>query len=83
MESSRQEYWSGLSFPSLGDLPNPRIKPESPVLQVDSLPTEAPGKSHFKHDRIVAVPTASSFPGIQDLDVFSVPTLSLPRLGTQ
>ena len=36
MGFSRQEYWSGLSFPSPGDLPNPGIKPWSPVLQVDS-----------------------------------------------
>ena len=40
MGFSRQEYWSGLSFPSLGDLPKPGIKPASPALQVDSLPTE-------------------------------------------
>ena len=33
---SRQEYWSGLPFPSPGDLPNPGIEPESPALQVDS-----------------------------------------------
>ena len=38
---SRQKYWSGLSFPSLGDLPDPGIKPESPKLQADSLPSEA------------------------------------------
>ena len=31
MEFSRQEYWNGLSFPTSGDLPNPRIKPVSPV----------------------------------------------------
>ena len=40
---SRQEYWSGLPFPSPGDLPNPGIKPispASPALQVDSWPTE-------------------------------------------
>ena len=37
-EFSRQEYWSRLTFPSPGDLPNPGIKPESPVWQVDSLP---------------------------------------------
>ena len=37
MEFSRQRYWSGLPFPSPGDLPNPRIEPRSPVLQVDSL----------------------------------------------
>ena len=35
---SRQEYWSGLPFPSPGDLPDPGIKPKSPALQVDSLP---------------------------------------------
>ena len=34
MEFSRQEYWSGLTFPSPGDLPNPGIKPGSPELQV-------------------------------------------------
>jgi len=38
MRFPRQEYWSGLSFPSPGDLPNPRIKPASPAeLQVNSL----------------------------------------------
>ena len=36
----RQEYWSGLPFPSPGDLPDPGIKPGSPALQVDSLPSE-------------------------------------------
>ena len=40
----RPEYWSGLPFPSPGDLPNPGIKPSSPALQVDSLPAEPPGK---------------------------------------
>ena len=42
---SRQEYWSGLPFPSPGDLPNPGIKPGSPVLQADALPSEPSGKS--------------------------------------
>ena len=37
---SRQEYWSGLPFPSPGDLPDPGIKSGSPVLQADALPTE-------------------------------------------
>ena len=41
---SRQEYWSGLPFPSLGDLPSPGIKPGSPALQRDSWPSEPPGK---------------------------------------
>ena len=40
MGFSRQEYWSGLPFPSPGDLPDPGIEPESPSLQLDSLPTE-------------------------------------------
>ena len=37
MGSSRQEYWSGLQFPTPGDLPNLGIEPKSPVLQADSL----------------------------------------------
>ena len=36
MGFSRQEYWSGLPFPSPGDLPDPEIKPVSPTLQTDS-----------------------------------------------
>ena len=40
-----QEYWSGLPFPPPGDLPNPGIEPRSPTLQVNSLPSEPPGKS--------------------------------------
>ena len=45
MGFSRQEYWSGLPFPSPGDLPNPGIEPGSPALQADALPSEPPGKS--------------------------------------
>ena len=44
MEFSRQEYWSGLPFPSPGDLPNPGIEPRSSALQADALPSETPGK---------------------------------------
>ena len=47
MRFSRQGYWSGLPFPSPGDLPNPGIEPESPALQADPLPTELQGKPHF------------------------------------
>ena len=39
----RQEHWSGLPFPSPGDLSNPGIEPESPALQADSLPRAPPG----------------------------------------
>ena len=42
MEFSRQECWSGLPFPSPGDLPDPGIEPESPALQADSLQSEPP-----------------------------------------
>ena len=45
MGFSRQQSWSGLPFPSPGDLPNPGIKPGSPALQTDALPSEPPGKS--------------------------------------
>ena len=44
MGFSRQECWSGLPFPSPGDLPDPGIKPGSPTLQADALPSEPPGK---------------------------------------
>ena len=46
MEFSKQEYWSGLPFPSPLDLPDPGIKPRSPALQADALPSELPGKPH-------------------------------------
>jgi len=44
MEFSRQEYWSGLPFPSPGNLPDLRIEPGSPALQADTLLSEPPGK---------------------------------------
>ena len=44
MEFSRQVYWSGLPYPSPGDLPDPGIEPRSPALQADALPSEPPGK---------------------------------------
>ena len=52
MEFSRQEYWSRLLFPFSGDLPDPGIKPRSPALQADSLPTELQGE----HYTITSVP---------------------------
>ena len=48
MGFSRQEYWSGLPFPSPGYLPNPGIEPWSQALQADSLPTELPGKPQIE-----------------------------------
>ena len=44
MGFSRQEYWSGLPFPSPGDLPHPGIEPRSPALEADALTSEPPGK---------------------------------------
>ena len=46
MEFTKQEYWSGLSFPPLGDLADPGIEPGSPALQAVSLLCEPPGKHH-------------------------------------
>ena len=45
MGFSRQEYWSGLPFPSPGDLPHPGIEPGSPASLTDALLSEPPGKS--------------------------------------
>ena len=49
MRFSRQEYWSGLPFPSPGDLPDPGIELGSPALEADALTSEAPGKSLEGH----------------------------------
>ena len=47
MGFSRQEYWSGLPFPSPGDLPGSRVEPGSPALQADSLLTDPPENSQY------------------------------------
>ena len=67
MGFSRQEYWSGLSFPSPGDRPDPGIEPGSPTLQADSLPSEPPGKllmciSTCKHVALYRVGTQYLLP---------------------
>ena len=49
MGFSRQEYWSGVPFPSPGDPPDPGIEPRSPALQVDTLPSEPPEKPIKKY----------------------------------
>ena len=55
VEFSMQEYWSGLPFPSLGDLPDPGIEPTSPALQADSLPLSHQGSPHitFEYKRLI------------------------------
>ena len=61
MEFSRQEYWSGLPFPSPGGLPDLGIEPRSPASQADSLLTEILGK-------MSAIPYASHLMGNHDMD---------------
>ena len=48
MGFSKQEYWSGLPFPSPGDLPDPGIEPGSPSLQANALLSKPPGKIGFQ-----------------------------------
>ena len=52
MGFSRQEYWSGLPFPSPGDLPDPGIETRSPAFQADALTSEPPGKPKVRLDTI-------------------------------
>jgi len=79
MGFSRQEYWSGLPFPSPGDLPDPWIKPGSPALQADSLPSETSGKpkplSSLTWDQIQARGNEST--ESQPLDHEGMPYISL------
>ena len=58
MQFFRQEYWSGLPFPSPGDLPDPGIEPRSPELQANSLPYEPPGKPEDRQEtnQILSIP---------------------------
>ena len=51
MGFSRQEYWSGLPFPSPRDLPDPGIEPQSPALEADALTSEPPGRPYLQSDR--------------------------------
>ena len=61
MGFSRQEYLSGLPFPSPGDLPDTGMEPGSPAWQADSLPTELQGK-----------PPAYSLPALLRTEIFKV-----------
>ena len=62
MGFSRQEYWSGLPFPSPGDLPDPGIEPRSPTLQADALTSEPPGKPYVDRYHLPFVPPSYSTP---------------------
>ena len=61
MEFSRPEYQSGQPFPSPGDLPNPGMKPRSPVLKVDSLPAEPQGKPKIEFKMAENLPLYAFF----------------------
>ena len=52
MKFSRHEYWSGLPFPTPGDLPNPEIEPVSPALAGEFFTTQPPGKPHSVYQKI-------------------------------
>ena len=80
MEFSRQEYRSGLPFPSPGGLPDPEIEPGFPATQANSLPSEPPVKPvgiiiyilmvrklRFKVDGLMDVPEATGLHGIEVL----------------
>ena len=68
----RQGYWSGLPFPSPGDIPNPGIEPRSPALQADPVLTELQGKPNKLYIILIiyCVPSMYRF-GISLLNVFS------------
>ena len=70
MGFSRQEYWSGLPFPSPGHLPNPGIEPGSPALQTDVSPSEPLGKPDER---------LGSFKILRPLSVANVPDFLLGK----
>ena len=63
----RQEYWSGLPFPFPGELPDPGIKPGSPVIWADALQSEPPGKPLYALSIIIKISYAHK---TQDLKIF-------------
>ena len=90
----RQEYWSGVLFPSLGDLPDPGIKPKSPALQMNSLPLSHLG-SHIgqlcvyslcrirRWDPLDCSPWGSSVPGIFQVGILEWVAISIFRGSSQ
>ena len=73
MGFSRQQYWSGLPFPSPGDLPDPGFEPGSPAFQAEALTSEPPGKLYAYVTPFVIVPPAATAKSLQ-----SCPTLCDP-----
>ena len=62
MGFSRQEYWSGVPFPSPGDRPNPGIEPRSPALQEDTLPSEPPRNLYWSLNPIKLIQCFTALP---------------------
>ena len=79
MGFSRQEYWSGLPFPSPGNLPNLGIEPGSPALQTDALPSEPLGKPKALIN-LIFLPTSAASPPHQPACTMSSIFLSLSLL---
>ena len=79
MGFSRQEYWSGLPFPSPGDLPDPGIKPTSPVapaLQADTLlTTQALGKPESSRNYTKEWQPSTDFKSGSDLAILEWPSV--------
>ena len=69
---SRQEYWSGLPFPSPGDLPNPGIEPRSPTLQADASPSSKVWGAYGETALLVAV-----YPWLRLLTISTVASRAL------
>ena len=69
MEFFRKEYWSGLPFPTPGDLPEPGLEPgfRSPALQVDSLPNEPLGSPVLSCDHFIDVETEAQIAVISEI----------------
>ena len=78
--SSREEYWSGLPFPSPRDLPDPGIKPRSPALQVDSLPSGPTGKPTYPKYAAAAAKSLQSCPTLCDPIDSSPPGSPVPGI---
>ena len=80
MGFSRQEYWSGLTFPSPGDLPDPRIKPRSPTFQADTLTSEPPGK--LEHQLCLPLTHLAFTFTIPSVTVVPLPGYSFTMIGS-